>query len=78
MIQIDEMILRIPGLSEEDASSIGSMVGKKLSERMGENTPDGKMDALKITVNPQNGSKPAQVADAIVEQILSQLKIASL
>jgi hypothetical protein len=76
MIQIDEMILRFPGLGSDEGTDLASDVARKLSDRMGEDNRSRIIESLKINV-PAGKRDRGNLADAIVEQIISQLKIAA-
>ena len=77
MIRIDEMILRIPGVDEEEGRQIAQKLTSRLSEALSENESSGIVDDIKINLRLDK-SDPDEITDAILEQILFQLKMAVL
>lgn len=75
MIQIDELVLRIPGLSEEEGQQLARKVGERLADRLPSDAPSGRIDALRISL-PQG--QVEGLSDEIVDQIIRQLNLATL
>lgn len=77
MVQIDDLVLRISGLSEEQAQLLGKEVGKRIAANMPEAT-DKNIPELNISINASGEQSTDQLASAISEQIIRQLKLATL
>ena len=76
MIQIDEMVLRVPGLSEADAAGLGAAVAERLAGRVPEGAA-GVINDLKISLRAANRT-PGELAAAIAEEVLTKIKIATM
>jgi hypothetical protein len=74
MIQINEMLIKVPSMSEEE----GHQIGKDVAQRLANNLPQGienrQIDALavRMSLSPTMGRE--QMTEAIAQQILRQLQ----
>ena len=78
MIRIDEMVLRIPGLNEQEGHALGQMVAQRLAGRLAEDTIARHLDAVNIQLTMLPGMTHLQLADEITEQILRQMNLTLL
>jgi hypothetical protein len=82
MIQIDEIVLRVPGMTEADGRTLGKAVAAKLAQRLPGEVPGsqggqaGRIGQIDIGLQMAVRS-PEALAEKIVEQILVKLKIAT-
>jgi hypothetical protein len=76
MIQIDEMVIRVPGLNEEEGRRLGEDVAQFVAGRLPAGLAGRHIAALNIKL-PYT-SDQSQLAAIITEQILQQLKSATL
>lgn len=76
MIQIDDLILRVPGWDEEPSKSLGKDIAKKLSENLPSISDSMRIPDFKIQMNA--GSDANQMATRIADQIIRQIKLATL
>ncbi len=82
MIQIDEILLRVPGLKPGEAAELGAAVGQKLAEKGNKQLPEGlsanaSINDVKISLRSAVRTKE-ELAAAIAEQVLAQITIATL
>jgi hypothetical protein len=77
MIQIDEMVLRVPGLSEADAAGLGGAVAEKLAARIPEGVSAGAIGDIKLSLRSAYRTRD-ELAAAIAEQILTKIAIATI
>jgi hypothetical protein len=76
MIQIDEIVIRAPGMKEAAAASLAAAVADNLSAKIPGGV-QGRIGEIKISVGPANGNQE-RLAAAIAEEILKKLKIATI
>lgn len=75
MTHIDELILRIPGLNAEEGRRLGETVVRRMVEKLPEFTGEKSLESLNVQISIPAGMGQNQIADAIVEQLIHQLKI---
>ena len=75
MTHIDELILRIPGLNAEEGRRLGETVVRQMSDKLPEYADGRSLDALDVQISLYPGMGHSQIADAIVDQLVRQLKI---
>ncbi|MEJ7828883.1 MAG: hypothetical protein WKF91_11820 [Segetibacter sp.] len=75
MIQIEEMIIRVPGMGAEDARLLGGEVASRMAARIPETIENKQIDELNIRLSLSPGMGRDALADNIATQILQQLKI---
>lgn len=73
MLRIDELTLRIPGLSEDEGYHLGNQVAQRLSTRWPGSLATQCFDELNIQLTTQPNATTDQLADAIVSQLLKQI-----
>lgn len=78
MLQIDELMIRIPGLNEETGAGLGKLVADKVAAAIPDNFNEHHVPELKIQLKDPLSGDPAQIADRIAEQIIRQIKLTTL
>jgi hypothetical protein len=76
MIQIDEMVLRVPGMPEEEASSLGQQVAQLVSNELPYDIGDHTITDLNIRIDASSFSGSRSMAMHIAEQIIREIKLA--
>ncbi len=78
MIQIDELHIRIPGISEEEGTSLGQKVAEKVAAALPDNYVDYQMPEMRIQLSGELSNDTTAMADRISDQIIKQIKLATL
>lgn len=78
MLQIDELLIRIPGLNEEEGTSLGKRVAEKIAASIPDNIGEHCVPELKIQLKDHISNDPALMADRIAEEIIRQIRLATL
>jgi hypothetical protein len=78
MIHIDEMVLRVPGMPEEQASLLGREVAQLVAGALPADIGDCNIPELQVKINASSFSSGVSMAAAIAEQIVRQIKMYSL
>lgn len=78
MIQIDEMILRLPGISEEEGRQLGLDVAQRLAANAPDYAEDQHLGALNLQLSLSPSLSREQMTNAIASQIWRQLQTLSL
>jgi hypothetical protein len=73
MMQIEEMIIRVPGLGEEEARVLGQEVAQQISARLPEGMGNRYIPNLAIQLSLSAHVSRSEMANAIAEQLLTQL-----
>lgn len=76
MIQIDEMILRVPGMPEEEAGSLGQQVAQLVSNELPDDLGDHTITDLNIRIDASSFSRSGSMAMHIAAQIVREIKLA--
>ena len=76
MIRIDEMVLRVPGMPEEEASQLGREVAQLVSNALPDDTGEHIIPDLTIRINESHYSGSHSMAMNIAEQIIREIKLA--
>jgi len=76
MIQIDEMVLRVPGIPEEQAASLGQEIAQLVSDQLPYDIGDHTIADLNIRINEVSFSGSRPMAMQIAEQIVREIKLA--
>jgi hypothetical protein len=76
MIQIDEMVLRVPGMPEAEASSLGQQVAQLVSSELPYDIGDHTITDLNIRIDSSSFSGSRSMAMHIAEQIIREIKLA--
>ena len=75
-IQIDEMLIRVPGLNEEEGRRLGEDVARLVAGRLPQGVAARHIAALNVQLPAAPGK--GQLAETIADQIIQQLKRATL
>jgi hypothetical protein len=75
MLRIDELTLRIPGLSEDDGHRLGKAVASRLSARWPGSLATRQFDELNVQLIAPPNATTDQLAEAIVSQLLKQIAV---
>lgn len=78
MIRIDELTLRVPGLTEDEGRQLGNTVADRLSAQWPATITSQHLDDLTIQLTVPSGASSSDLADAIVAQILDQIRLTTL
>ena len=78
MIQIDEMVLRVPGMPEAEAGDLGRQVAELVSNELPANMGDHVIPDLNIKLDASSLSGNRPMAMHIAEQIVREIKLAIL
>jgi hypothetical protein len=73
MMQIEEMIIRVPGLGEEEARLLGQEVAQQISARLPEGASNRYIPNLAVHLSLSAQVSRSEMANAIAEQLLTQL-----
>ncbi len=74
MMQIDELILRIPEMSVGEARQVGAQVTQSLALQLPENSEERRTETLNIRLSLPSGLSTDQISEVLTAQILRQLK----
>ena len=77
MIRIDDLVLRVPGYSQDEALQLGDEVAKQVAANLPEGMKGGRIPAIDIKLPTPQGGKD-ELASAIAKQIIEKIKWASL
>jgi hypothetical protein len=78
MIQIDELHVLMPGKNKEDGTDLGRQVAERLAEAIPENYGDQHIPELRVQLQSLTSNDTPLMADRIAEQIIRQIKLATL
>ena len=78
MIQIDEMVLRVPGMAEEEASRLGKEVAQRVADALPVDITHCNVLELQVKINESSIPPGVSMAEAVAEQIIRQIKMYSL
>jgi hypothetical protein len=73
-VRINELRLRVPGLSAEEGRALGNEVVKFLSEALGEGIRYREVAALELKVNIPAGTPHSDLARIVSQHILGALR----
>ncbi len=68
-LRIDELRLRVPGLSSARARQLGETVAQRLAENPPRSFSSGRVPALSLRVYAANSASVEQLADTIAAKI---------
>jgi len=77
-LQIDELLMRIPGMNEEDGASLGKLVAERVAAAIPDSFGEHHVPALKIQMSAHTSNDTSLMADRIADQIIRQIKLATL
>jgi hypothetical protein len=73
-VQIENLHLRIPGLSREDGQRLGADVAQRIAESLPASGTTEHLGALAMRVSIREGTPPEQLARTIARSILEKLR----
>ena len=73
IVQIDEMRLSVPGLSQEAANMLGRDVARRVSKNLPEKIRSNKLANLGVQVSIPQGTSTEQLAEMIADKICKSL-----
>lgn len=73
MLTIEELVLRVPGFSEEEGRSLGNEVAQRVADGLPAQYRNRHLDALDLNVSVPAGTSSSQMAKLIAEAILKGL-----
>jgi hypothetical protein len=76
MTQIEEMIIRVPGIGEEEARLLGQEVAQQISARLPEGASNRYIPNLDVQLSLSSNVSRSEMVNAIAERLLIQLKTA--
>ena len=76
MIQIDELVIRVPGWNETQCKAFSRNIAMRLSQVLPPVTDNHKIPEWKIQMD--SGTEPDEMATRIAEQIARQMKMATI
>ncbi len=78
MVEINELVLRIPAANKEE----GTLLGQNVAQRVADALPEGKesfeIPELKIQITSSQLNNTCGMAEAIAQQIIREIKLATL
>ena len=78
MIQIDELQITMPGNDTHAGTELVRQVAERLAALMPENYSDQHIPELKLQLQSTTSNDTSLMADQIAEQIIREIKLASL
>jgi hypothetical protein len=73
MIEINELVLRVPGMGEEEGRLLGNEVAEKLAQALPPAHIHTNVDEINLSIPGNWGGGRSVMANSIVQQILTQL-----
>ena len=73
MLQIDELQIRVPGISEEAGEGLGRMVAEKVSAGLPANEADRYIPELRIKMRGSVSENADIMSERIAQQIIRQI-----
>lgn len=73
MLEIEELVLRVPGYTREGARQLGEEVARRVAEGLSSQQSSVNLGALDLRVNVPAGTSRSQLAKLIAEAILRGL-----
>jgi hypothetical protein len=78
MIQIDELQITMPGNNHETGTELGRQVAERLAAAIPENSGNRHIPELRVQLQSSASNDTTLMADRIAEQIIRQIKLATL
>ena len=72
-VVIEELFLRLPGLSEAAARAISMAVAQRLGQGLAQALPSESLGALDVTVTVRAGATRDEMADAVAQAVIRAL-----
>ena len=73
MLEIEELVLRVPGYTREEARRLGQEVAQSIADGLSHQQGSINLGALDLRVNIPPGTSRSQLAKLIAEAILKGL-----
>lgn len=73
MLEIEELILRVPGYTREEAGQLGQEIASQVADGLSDQQSSVNLGALDLRVNVPPGASRSQLAKLIAEAILKGL-----
>ena len=73
MIHVEEIAIRIPGLSADDGRTVGEKIAKHVADRIPIDTDPRRIEEMNITFSASPGMTNDEIASNVASQILQQL-----
>jgi hypothetical protein len=74
MVQIQELILRVPGLDKEEASALGKEVAQLVAKAVSPDWQGAAIPELTVRIPASATSDKTALAGTIASQIIEQIK----
>lgn len=76
-LEIESLLLRLPGVSRERADAIAEQVGNVLRERLSQSVspPIGRIERLRIRLKAGVGENEASLVERIVDALIRELRL---
>jgi len=78
MIQIDELQIVMPGNNSDNGNELGRQVAERLAAALPENYSNQHIPEIKLQLQSSTTNDTSLMADHIAEQIIRQIKLATL
>ncbi len=78
MLQIVELQIRVPGMNEEQGTGFGRLVAEKVASALPDNHTNQRIPEINIQLKDSFSQDTNLMADRIAEQIIRQIKLASI
>lgn len=75
MIQIDEMVVRVPAMPQEQATGLGREVAELVAGALPANIGNRSIPELQVKINESSLAPGVSMAAAIAEQIVQAIKL---
>ncbi len=72
-VEIDQLCIRIPGLTSQQAHHLGNEVARRLAMRLPERVAALHLGALDLRLTVPQGTRQSQAVDLIVDAIVKRL-----
>jgi hypothetical protein len=73
MLEIEELVLRVPGYTREEARQLGEEVARRVADGLSDQQSSMNLGAFDLRVNVPPGTSRSQLAELIAEAILKGL-----
>ena len=73
LLKIDQLNLRLPGLTPQQAHRLGHEVAQKLARRLPANLSAAQLDVLDLRLSIPPGTPQNRMADLVVEAIVKRI-----
>ena len=75
MTQIDELLIRVPGIDAEEAGRLGADVAKLVAEALPDVVANHHLPELRIQMTPSYFNGSVSLSASIAEQVIRQIKL---